>query len=382
LPEASQERSKVLTTITVGLLGAGRGLSLAQLFDRVPGYRVVAVCDAIPERLDRARSACPLAEGFGDYAAMLREPFDVMIVASAPPSHADHVCAALEAGKAVLSEVPAAHTLDDAQRIVDTVARTSGYYMLGENCNYYGFIHAWKKLLEEGVLGEVIHTEGEYVHDIRGITWVDADGRYYNPADPRCPATARPSWRARYNPIQYITHSLGPLLWLTSDRCTSVSCLSTGCRTQPEIGSPDGQIALFETNNGAPIRQSCIFSAPKEPGGQWYSLYCSRGYAESKRAPWDSGKLYLADGTMQEIQRKEWPAAVETPLASSGHGGIDGGLVWDFAHAFRRGAPSPIDVHTAMDYTLPGIYAALSAERNGERVRIPDTRTERLVTRS
>ncbi|HRS93759.1 MAG TPA: Gfo/Idh/MocA family oxidoreductase, partial [Candidatus Latescibacteria bacterium] len=125
-----------MTTITVGLLGAGRGLSLAQLFDRVPGYRVVAVCDAIPERLDRARSACPRAEGFRDYAAMLREPFDVMIVASAPPSHADHVCAALEAGKAVLSEVPAAHTLDDAQRIVDTVARTSGYYMLGENCNY------------------------------------------------------------------------------------------------------------------------------------------------------------------------------------------------------------------------------------------------------
>jgi predicted dehydrogenase len=302
-----------------------------------------------------------------------------MIVASAPQSHAEHVCAALEAGKAVFSEVPAAHTLADAQQIVDTVTRTGGFYMLGENCNYYGFIREWRRMMDEGILGRPIHAEGEYVHDIRGITWVDEDGKCYNPADPACPATARPSWRAGYNPIQYITHSLGPLLWLLDDRCTSVSCLSSGALTQPENLAPDAQIALLETAKGVPVRQSCIFSAPKEPGGQWYNLYTTRGYVEWKRAPWDSGKLFLADSGMTELQRAEWPNAVETPFGSSGHGGIDGGVVWEFTEAFRAGKPSPIDVHVAMDYTLPGIYALLSAERGGERLRIPDTRTERII---
>ena len=365
--------------LAVGVLGAGRGAGLGALFDRLPQCAATAVCDLIDERRARALTICPKARGFADYQEMLREPVDVVVVASAPPDHAEHVCMALEAGKAVLSEVPAAHTLADAQRIVDAVARTGQFYMLGENCNYYGYIRDWKRMLDDGTLGEVVHAEGEYVHDIRSITWGDSRGHRFNPKDAGSRPDAAPTWRAAYHPIRYITHSLGPLLWLLADRCTSVSCLSSRPLTQPEVGSPDAEVAIFQTTRDRPIRQLCAFSVPKEPGGQWYGLYCTKGWVEWRRAPWDSPRMYLASQGASEPAKMDWQISREGALGDSGHGGIDGSLVADFVAALVEGRPSPIDVHTAMDYTLPGIYAAISAERGRELLRIPDTRAERLA---
>ena len=369
-----------MTDISVGLLGSARGLTLATLFDRVPWTRTVAVCDRIPARLDDGLKRCPDAKAFSDYEKMLASSVDVVIVASSPPQHAEHVCMALEAGKAVLSEVPAAHTLEDAQRILDTVEKTGGFYMMGENCNYYGYIHEWKRLMDEGTLGQPVHAEGEYIHDIRGMTWIGPDGELYTPEAAAGRDDVYPSWRRGYHPIRYITHSLGPLLWLIGTRCTSVSCLSTGPRTAPEIGSPDMEAALFETETGVPVRQTTGFSVPNAPGGQWFSLYTTKGCAEWSRANWDKPKLFIDGQEGHDMSPAEWTTELkDNPLADSDHGGIDGAMVWDFADALLNGKPSPIDVHMGMDYTLPGIYAAMSAERNGERLRIPDTRIERLV---
>lgn len=368
-----------MTKFAIGIVGAGRGATLAALFDQLPETEVLAICERIEERRSRVLRTCSRARGFTDYEAMLREPLDVVVVASAPPEHAEHVCMALEAGMAVLSEVPAAQTLEDAQRIVDAVRNTGQFYMLGENCNYYAYIHEWKRLVEAGMLGEVVYAEGEYVHDIRSITWGNRRGERFSPRDAGKHEDAEPTWRARYHPIRYITHSLGPLLWLLEDRCTTVSCLSTDARTQPEVGSPDMEVAIFNTTRNRPIRQLCGFSVPKEPGGQWYSLYCTRGWVEWKRAPWDSPRMYLEGQGMSEPSRMAWNVGMEGRLSGAGHGGIDGSLVVDFVRAMVNGDHSPIDVHVAMDYTLPGIYAAMSGERGGERLRIPDTRSERLV---
>jgi len=369
-----------MAQLAVGVIGAARGLSLAQIFDALPETRVVAIADRIEARLKAALAELPGAEGFSDADDLLRRAPDVVVVASSPPQHAAHVRAALEAGAAVLSEVPAADTLDGAQRIVDAVTRTGGFYMLGENCNYYGFILAWKQLLRTGVLGEIVHAEGEYVHDIRSITHMDSAGRTMTLEEARRTPDARPTWRAGYHPILYITHSLGPLLWLIEDRCTSASCLASGTRTAPEVGSPDAEVATFSTTRGVPIRQLCAFSVPREPGGQWYSLYTTTGCVEWRRCGWDSGRMYLAGKGMTDFERMPWTVAPpDVGLPDSGHGGIDGALVKDFVRALVTGAPSPIDVHAAMDTSLPGIFARMSAERGGERLRIPDTRTERLA---
>lgn len=372
-----------MSEITVGVLGAGRGLTLAALFDAHPLTTVTAVADAYDALRDRALAQLPDARGFASYEDML-EPAnrpDVVVVASSPMDHATHVCAALDAGCAVLSEVPAAHTLEDAQNIVDTVARTGGFYMLGENCNWYGYILEWKRLIEAGDLGTIVHAEGEYIHDLRDMTWSSPDGARLSAEEGMSTPGARAHWRANYHPIRYLTHSLGPLLMLMQTRCTHASCVAAPSRASEAIGSPDLEVAIFRTQADAPIRQLCGFSVPREPGGQWFSVYGTKGWVDWQPDRQEGGRLYRDGQEEPEPLPMGWSIAPNLGVLAGkgGHGGIDAGLVEAFVEALHTGQAPPIDVHTAMDYTLPGIYAMMSAEQGGEQLRIPDTRAERIA---
>ena len=57
-----------------------------------------------------------------------------------------------------------------------------------------------------------------------------------------------------------------------------------------------------------------------------------------------------------------------------GHGTSEYWLLRDFIAAVRGAGPAPIDVHRALDYTLPGICARQSAARGGAPVAVPDPR--------
>jgi predicted dehydrogenase len=370
-----------MSTLTAGILGALRGMTHATILDALPDVTVTGLAERAESPLRAGLSRLPNARGYTDYADMLSDPPDIVVVASSPQDHARHCCMALEAGCAVLSEVPAAHTLEDAQTLVDTVKRTGGFYMLGENCNYYGYMLEWQRRIQAGELGTIVHAEGEYIHDIRHMTWTDGEGQWFGPEEAQNRPGTRPHWRNDYHPIQYITHSLGPLLMLLQTRCTHVSCLMAPPRAHPAIASPDIETAHFRTEADAPIRQTCGFAVPREPGGQWYSVYGTKGYVEWKRAGWDSGKLYRDGQEVHDALRMDWPVAPDIGELTGigGHGGIDAGLVLAFVSVLRAGDPPPIGIHEAMDYTLPGIYAAMSAEAGGELLRIPDSRCEPIA---
>ena len=106
--------------VRVGLVGAGRiGWSHAQTLARtVPGADLVAVADA------RADAAVALADTLGvradgDPQALIDdESIEAVVIAASTPAHADLVCAAAGAGKAVFCEKPMGLTLDDADRAI------------------------------------------------------------------------------------------------------------------------------------------------------------------------------------------------------------------------------------------------------------------------
>mgnify|MGYP003324872305 CR=1 FL=1 len=68
------------------------------------------------------------------------------------------------------------------------------------------------------------------------------------------------TWRANFPPIQYCTHSLGPLLFITDDRCVSATGLSSGSNVAPDIGAIDLEVGLFRTANETTI--SCPVDIP------------------------------------------------------------------------------------------------------------------------
>ena len=93
---------------------------------------------------------------------------------------------AMEQGKHVAVEVPAAVTVEECWKLVDTAEKTRRHCMMLENCCYDFFELATLNMAQQGLFGEVVHTEGAYNHDLRGLCMNDSTG-YHD------------MWRLEYN---------------------------------------------------------------------------------------------------------------------------------------------------------------------------------------
>jgi len=371
------------TQVRIGIVGAGRGQVFAGLFASFPESRLAAIAERFPGRREGIGRSHPEAQLFSDYEMMLGEAdLDAVVVASDPPSHAEHVVLALEAGKHVLSEVPASLTAEGHFQVLEAVQQTGRLYMLGENCCYWWFLHEWRRRYHAGDLGEISYGEAEYLHDMPGSHFVDATGQVRSHQEAGEPGVSR-SWRARFHPIQYLTHSLGPLLWVTGDRCVSVSCQASPANRDPVCGSPDIEAALFRTAAGRVLRVVCGFNT-SHPIGHRFSLVGTEATVQ-----WAGG----ANLDQPRMARSDWDRRQWTPMSwsrmrpdapeearNSAHGGADWFLARAFLEAILSGEEPELGVHRSMDISFPGLCAAISAEREGEAISIPDTRDREALT--
>jgi len=58
----------------------------------------------------------------------------------------------------------------------------------------------------------------------------------------------------------------------------------------------------------------------------------------------------------------------------AGHGGGDYFVIRDFVDAVTGERPTPIDIHAAMDMTLPGLTSQQSIREGGRWIDVPDSR--------
>jgi predicted dehydrogenase len=353
--------------LRVGVAGLRRGARLFQMFAHHAEARVVAVCDADGARAEafaRAQLMQEVPAALDDFERLLEQDLDAVVIATPLPCHAAQSIAALERGKHVLCEVPAVASLAEAEALVAAARRSDAIYMMAENCCYNPFIGAWRQWVAEGRIGRIIYAEAEYVHDCRALMR-DAAGRL--------------TWRAAMPPIHYCTHSLGPLLWLNGDRCVSAVGMHPGVNVAPELGAIDMEVGLFRTAGGAVIKILCGFSVAREPSFHTYTVYGTRGCLEKPRDA-EETRAFFADtpGPMAPLpwlpDAVAWSGTLPAHATRGGHGTSEYFLVNDFVNAVLHGAPVPIDVYTALDYTVPGLCAHLSAEEGGHPVAIPEYR--------
>ena len=78
---------------------------------------------------------------------------------------------------------------------------TQKHCVLMENCNYDRMEMMVYNMVRQGLFGEILHAEGGYLHDLRGIKFDD---------EGRGPVAARVGDEAR-TAISYPTHGLGPI---------------------------------------------------------------------------------------------------------------------------------------------------------------------------
>lgn len=197
-------RAPALETVRVALVGLGvrSSVQLEQL-KAIPHAEVVGLCDLRLDALQAAAEACEanalqLFCGEEGYERMLTElKPDAVIISTTWGSHAPMAIAAMEHGAHALVEVPLGTTIAELWRVVDTAERTQKHCMMLENCCYGRDELMFLHMVRRGLLGELLHAEAAYIHDLKHQMQTEGDWR-----------TAH--FAAR-NGNLYPTHGLGPV---------------------------------------------------------------------------------------------------------------------------------------------------------------------------
>ncbi len=152
-----------MADIRIGLIGAG-GIAgaHARRYAEIPEAEVVAVADIVPGRAEEfiARNSLQGARAFTDHRALLeRGGVDAVDICTYHRGHHRPAVDALEAGLPVLVEKPLSVDLGEALEMVRAAARSQKILSVGFQTRYQPNIQAAKRLVQEGVLGQLYYAE-------------------------------------------------------------------------------------------------------------------------------------------------------------------------------------------------------------------------------
>lgn len=189
----------------VGMGGRGEWL-LEDVIIANNKVTVNAVCDVYQDRVEKAQEAVKKARGtvpFGtlDYKELVeRDDVDLVIITSAWENHIPAAIYAMEHGKMVAMEVGGAYSIDQCWDLVRTYEKTQVPFMFLENCCYGKREMMLLNMIRQGVLGEIVHCEGGYHHDLRNEIVFGKENRHYRLRN-----------YLNRNCENYPTHAFGPI---------------------------------------------------------------------------------------------------------------------------------------------------------------------------
>ncbi len=349
--------------IKLGIFGLIRGMHVAETVLDSSDVEITAICDKNKELLESAGSKVPEAKRFESYEKMLETDIDAVYAANYAIEHTPASIEALNAGKHVLSEIPAVTSVDEAIQLKKTVLdHPDQIYMFAENCCWWANMETWKKIREEGKLGDIVYAEGEYLHaaqpkDISPDLYPKGHWRTFNPA------------------IRYLTHELGPLLQILDDRVVTVTCMEPDIIYNPYKSGSENGIALFKTAKGTVINITVCFGAYCGATHN-YRLIGTRGMIETDRTKNISEAhtfVSMEDMPGTFYNKSEMPITISYPgEGGGGHGGADKRMMLEFIRCVKEGTQPVLNVDKAIQFSLPGVIAHESALKKGCMMEIPE----------
>ena len=345
--------------VRVGIAGEGVCQFGSQFgYQNHPNVEVVACAELDPEKLKLLQSRVKAKRTYASCEAMIEAEtkagtMDAVYIATDAPSHCRLAIMALEHGLHVASAVPAVlgeEQLELVPALLAAVRKSGKVYQMNETTAFRASCYAMRKIYEAGGFGPLGYTEGEYFHYGVG----KSVGSYKG-------------WRDGLPPQYYPTHSNGYYTCVTHKRFTEVSCLArpTSRENYPNNRYRNpfaSEIAFYKGEDGSSARMAVCYDMPcvnREAGRLWGQL----GSFENDRFQGDEKRIagikYL---------RPHLPPGVP----GGGHGGSHGYLTDDFIRAILLGTKPCVDIITALDTTVSGIYAHKSAMKGGETLKIPE----------
>ncbi|MBQ5529398.1 MAG: Gfo/Idh/MocA family oxidoreductase, partial [Bacteroidales bacterium] len=242
-----------IETVRIGVVGLGmRGSEAVRRLVHIPGAEITALCDLLPDRVEANQAQMKeLGKGevTGKYSGTqeswrgLCEQADVDLVYICTDwlNHYPIAMYAMECGKHVAIEVPAALDLDQIWGLINQSEKTRRHCMMLENCCYDFFEMTTLEMAQRGLFGEVIHVEGAYCHNLDPY-WDE----YWN------------NWRLDYNQKHrgdvYPTHGIGPVCQVLNihrgDRMTTLVSMDTKSFNGAKIAANHTGMEVREFANG------------------------------------------------------------------------------------------------------------------------------------
>ena len=397
-----------IDTVRVGFIGLGmRGPGAVSRWTHIPGTKIVALCDLSPERVEKSQeilknAGMPEATSYsGSEDAWKKlceqEDIDLVYIATDWKHHAEMGVYAMEHGKHVAIEVPAAMTLDEIWQLINTSEKTRKHCMQLENCVYDFFELTTLNMAQQGLFGEVLHVEGAYIHNLEEF-WP----YYWN------------NWRLDYNNENrgdvYATHGLGPACQLLDihrgDRMKTLVAMDTKAATGPELGkryglandsiefqNGDHTMTFIRTENGKTILIQHDVMNPR-PYSRMYQLTGTDGFAnkypieeyclrpdqvDAKEVPnHENLNMHAAvpenvkEALMEKYKHPIHRELEEIAKKVGGHGGMDYIMDYRLVYCLRNGLPLDMDVYDLAEWCCMADLTRLSIENGNAPVAVPD----------
>ncbi|WP_148239358.1 Gfo/Idh/MocA family protein [Ruania zhangjianzhongii] len=381
------------TGLNIAVVGLGFGEAFVPIYQAHPDVNQVALVDISTERLERVGDLYGVDARFTSYEDVLADrTWDAVHILAPVSFHANYTLAALRAGKHVACAVPMATDLDDIDEILEAQAASGTQYMMMETSVYAREFRAVENMYRAGTLGELTLYKGVHIQNLDGYP---------------------PYWLG-FPPMQYITHALSPALKLTGTGVQDVVAYGTGRLDEDQIGQSGNvfptEVGLFRLagHDLVPEVTMSFFKAAR-PYIEGFSAYGSKASVEwpvvEKETPLlyelqdldpdqadtglrgrrshtgqlevDNGTELLPESLRRFVERYEVrPADGGAPLwKSAEHGGSHPHLVDEFVSSIVAGRAPEVGPVTSAEWTAAGICAHESAVNGGERVVVPQYRS-------
>lgn len=361
--------------IRIGIFGLSRGGNYYDLLRANEHVEVVAVCDKNPRETERMESqGIPAFRDFDEFLAYGKaNGMNAVFLANYFHQHAPYAIKAMENGMDVASECTSAGTLKECVELVEAVERTGRKYYLGENYQFMPALMKMGEVVAEGKLGTLLYAEGEYNHPS------DYEGT-------KSLAPSKTHWRLWRPRTYYITHALGPVMFMTGSMPKYVSgraAHSDLVYKQRDLRhNYDGAGMVFcEMDNGMMAR--CTGCTEMAAGysryricGDWAGLEFGdhlghlRMYYTEESKPADSERAVTVPIEFSKDNKK-----FEESL-KSGHGGADYWVVDTMVEYFLNDVEPFFNVYRGVAMSAVAILGWRSALNHGENFKVPDFRVK------
>ncbi|PSR56242.1 acetylgalactosaminidase [Adhaeribacter arboris] len=389
-----------METVRLGFIGLGsRGPGHLNNASLLGGVEIKALCDLRPESITAAQKRMKglghkpeiYTSGAEEWKKVCdRKDIDVIYIATPWHLHTPMALYAMEQGKHVCVEIPAATTLEECWQLVETSERTRKHCVMLENNCYDFFELMTLNMVRQGFFGEIIHGECAYIHDLFDMNF--SKTQYQD------------MWRLKQNANRngnlYPTHGLGPICQIMNvNRGDKMDYLVSMSSNDFMMGPKAKELAATDdffkpyanktfrgnmntttirTNSGRTIMLQHDVTSPRV----YSRIHLVSGTKASALKFPLPGRIatghqdWLPEAEVKALEEKYQPAIVkkvgELAKQVGGHGGKDFLMNWRIIDCFRNGLPMDMDVYDGVLWSSMAPLSEFSVANRSNSVDVPD----------